>query len=344
MIHELKARIPLNTFAIPLGLTGLAEAWSDAGTALHFPVPLSESFWVIAAIAWIWMTVAHLARGARSESTFASQLAHPAQGPIAAIMPIIGMLLGINLHEFWPLGGTVLIIVSIAAAALFAGWILAFWLRGQLTLESVHGGYFLPSVAASFVAGGAGSVIGASFLATGAFAVGAFFWLLMFALVASRLAFRPPLPDPLAPTMAILMAPPAVGGLAWFAYNGGKLDVVEQGLLGIAVVFVLMQLQFLRRYVHLPFSLGFWSFAFPSAFIAAFVIVWISKAPFIGWQVLAYFLLAVVTVLIVLIAVFSLRLYYRGRAASTNVQLEATLALADSSIESTGPGAGSDRE
>jgi len=131
----------------------------------------------------------------------------------------------------------------------------------------------------------------------------------MFVLVASRLAFRAPLPDPLAPTMAILMAPPAVGGLSWFAYGGGKLDSVEQGLLGIAAIFVLMQLVFLRRYMRLTFSLGFWSFAFPSAFMAAFEILWISKAPFAGWQVLAWLLLAIVTVLIVSIAVFSIRLF-----------------------------------
>lgn len=309
------ARIPLNTFAIPLGLTGLAEAWTDAGTALHFPVPLTEAFWAVAAVATLWMIAAHIIRGARSEATFASQLKHPAQGPIAAILPIIGMLLGINLSTFWPGGGAVLIIVSISAAGLFAGWILSFWLRGELHLESVHGGYFLPSVAASFVAGGAASVIGAHVLATAAFAVGAFFWVVMFVLVTARLAFRPPLPDPLAPTMAILMAPPAVAGLAWFAYDGGALDVVEQGLLGIAVIFVLMQAQFLRRYVRFTFSLGFWSFAFPSAFMGAFLIVWFSKAPFWGWQVVASAVLAVVTILIVGIGIFSVRLAVRARSS-----------------------------
>jgi tellurite resistance protein len=329
-----KARLPLNTFAIPLGLTGLAEAWSDAGAALDLPIVLSEAFWVIAAVVWIWMIVAHVARGAHSEANFASQLMHPAQGPIAAIMPIIGMLVGINLHQFWLVGGTVLIIVSIAAAALYASWFLAFWLRGGLSLESVHGGYFLPTVAASFVAGGAASVIGYSYLATAAFTVGSFFWLMMFALVAARLAFRTPLPDPLAPTMAILMAPPAVGGLSFFAYNGGRLDVVEQGLLGIAVILVLVQLVFLRRYGRLAFTLGFWSFAFPSAFMAAFVILFISKAPFAGWQIVAWLLLAIVTVLIVSIAVVSIRLYFRGRASATT-DVEVALAVADAAVTPT---------
>jgi tellurite resistance protein len=310
------ARIPLNTFAIPLGLTGLAELWSDAGAALHFPVALGEAFWIIAAAAAVWMIVAHIVRGARSEATFGSQLTHPVQGPIAAILPIVGMLVGINLYGFSALGGTILIIVSLVAAALFAGWILAFWLRGGLAFDSVHGAYFLATVAASFVAGGAASVIGARILATAAFAVGAFFWVLMFALVTARLALRPPLPDPLVPTMAILMAPPAVGGLAWFAYDGGRLDIVEQGLLGLALLFVLVQLQFVGRYLRLKFTLGFWSFAFPSAFVGAFLIVWFSKAPFFGWQVATWAILVVVTALIVAIAIFSIRLYVSSRLAT----------------------------
>ena len=326
-------RIPLNLFAIPLGLTGLAETWSDAGDALHLPTALTESFWVVAAIAWVWMIAAHVIRGAHSQASLGSQLRHPVQGPIAAIVPIVGMLLGINLHTFWVLGGTILIVVSIVAAAVFASWILGFWARGELSLESVHGAYFLPTVAASFVAGGAASVVGADALATAAFAVGAFFWVVMFVLIGARLAFRPQLPAPLTPTMAILMAPPAVAGLSWFAYNGGAVDAVAQALAGLAGILVLMQLQFIRRYARLPFSLGFWSFAFPTAFVGAFAIVLIGKAGFAGWQVTAVLILAFVTALIVAIAFFSLRLVFRGRASRRTASPEATIAAADASVE-----------
>jgi tellurite resistance protein len=306
-------RIALATFAIPLGLTGLAEIWTDAGAALHIPVAATEPLWIVAAIALVWTIIAHTVRGARSEATFGSQLKHPAQGPVAAMLPIIGMLLGINLHGYWPLGGTVLVLVSMAAAALFAGWLIAFLLRGELALDPVHGGYFLPTVAASFVAGGAASVIGADALAIGAFAVGAFFWVVMFALVAGRLALRPALPAPLVPTMAVLMAPPAVGGLSWFAYNHGAIDPVEQGLLGLAVFSVLVQLFFLPRYLRLAFSLGFWSFTFPTAFVGAFLIAWISKSPFPGCQILSYAILILATAVILAIAVFSIRDTVRAR-------------------------------
>jgi tellurite resistance protein len=309
-------RIALGTFAIPLGLTGLAELWSDVGSALHFPLALTEPFWAIAAVATIWVIVAHFVRGVRSDASFASQLRHPAQGPVAAMIPIVGMLIGINLHGFWPIGGTVLILVSMAAAFALAVWIVSFWLRGGLSFEAVHGGYFLPTVAASFVAGGAASVIGARELAAAAFAVGAFFWVALFALVAGRLAFRPALPAPLAPTMAVLMAPPAVAGLSWLAYDHGTFDFVAQGLLGVAIVLLGIQVGLLRTYVRLPFSLGFWSFAFPAAFVGAYVAACIARSPFTGWQVVLYAILVVVTALILAIAVKSLRLRFRGGRAN----------------------------
>jgi tellurite resistance protein len=69
--------------------------------------------------------------------------------------------------------------------------------------------------------------------------------------------------------------------------------------------------------VRLTFSLGFWSFAFPSAFVGAFLIAFVGKSPFVGCQALTYAILVLVTALILAIAVFSLRLVVRGRAVAT---------------------------
>jgi tellurite resistance protein len=55
------------------------------------------------------------------------------------------------------------------------------------------------------------------------------------ALVLNRLFFRQALPPALVPTLAIEVAPPVVGGLAWFAINGGKIDFVAAMLGGYAI-------------------------------------------------------------------------------------------------------------
>lgn len=306
-IHQ-QGRIPLNTLAIPFGLSGLAEVWTEASSDLRWPPGIADALWAVAAIAWVWLIVAHVVRGARSGSSLGSQLRHPAQGPIGALAAIVGMLLGATLYRFLPVAGIVLVIASISAAAIFAGWLLSFWLSGTLEVDSVHGGYFLPTVAAGLIAATAAADVGLTSLAVGAFAVGILFWVVIFVALLARFATRPALPDALTPTLAIMVAPPAVAGTAWFAIDGGQPGGVEYALAAVTVVLVLMQVFLIPRYRVLAFSLGFWSFTFSFAAVSGYAIEWLYLLRPFGWQVLAAAILAGITVLIGIIGFKSIRL------------------------------------
>lgn len=303
-------RIPLNTLAIAFGLVGLADVWTSATSALRLPSGIADAFWVVAAIAWIWLLVAHTRRGNTSAGTLTDQLRHPLQGPIAALAPIVGMLLGADLYSFSPLAGQIVVVAFMAVTGLFAAWLISTWLGGGLEMESLHGGYFLPTVAGGFIAATAAAEVGLTTLAVGAFAVGAFFWVVMFALITARLMFRPALPAPLVPTLAIFVAPPAVAGTAWFliAPTPGPVDYA---LTGIAVLMLLVQLALVPRYRKLPFSLGFWSFTFPFAAVAGYAIGWLDILRPTGWQILIIAVVAGVSALIVGIALKSLQLLTR---------------------------------
>ena len=305
---RVRTRVPLNTLAIPLGLAGLAQVWSVATSALGFPFELGQAFWLIAAIAWIWTLAVHLHRGTRTDQPLSHQLTHFAQGPLAALLPLAAMLLGASLHRTAPFAGTVLTLISMAAAAAFAAWILSFWMRGQLPLESVHGGYFLPISAAGLVGALAAAEAGLDRLAVGSFAVGIFFWLVISVFVFLRLALRPTMPAPLVPTLAIMIAPPAVASAAWLTISGGRPDHVFEGLTAMTAFMVLIQVMLLPRYRALPFSLGFWSFTFPAASVAALAITWLHLLQPFAWQAIIIGVLAAVTVLVVLIATKSILL------------------------------------
>ncbi|MFF9562951.1 transporter [Leifsonia sp. NPDC014704] len=315
-------RIPLNTLAIAFGLAGLAGVWTTAGRLLDVSDVIGQVLWDIVAVAWLWLIVAHLRRGARSAETLGAQLRHPAQGPIAALVPVVGMLIGADLHRFVPIAGAILVVASLIAAALFAGWILAFWHAGNLTPEAFHGGYLLPTVAAGLIAATTSFRIGLPGVAIGAFAVGVFFWIVISTVLLARLAFFPPLPAALTPTCAILLAPPAVAGTAWFTINGERADPVSIALLGLLVLMALQQVALLPRYRVLPFSLGFWSFTFPLAAAGGYGIEWLSIADFAGWQAVAWLLVVIVTAVIVAIAARSLFLVTsvrRGARRAENV-------------------------
>ncbi|MCS5735903.1 SLAC1 family transporter [Herbiconiux daphne] len=296
----------MNTLAISFGLTGLASLWSTMAGALELSRFIPIVLWSGAALSWVWLIVAHLVRGARSTESLISQLRHPAQGPIAAIVPTVGMLLGAELYLVWPIGGFILALTSFVAAIAFAGWILAFWHSGHLNQEAFHGAYLLPTVAAPLVASAVAARLGFPLMAMGAFAVGLFFWVVLVTVLLSRLAFFPPLPDPLTPTLAILLAPPAVAGAAWFAMNGVHDDVVSVSLLGVLAVMFVMQLFLIGVYRRLPFTLGFWSFTFPAASAATFLVQWVELGAFRGWQIVAVVAATCVTVLIAAIGIRSI--------------------------------------
>jgi tellurite resistance protein len=324
------SRIPLNTLAIAFGIAGLAGLWSIASTALGLSEVLPEVIWAGAAVAWVWLIVAHAIRGSRSRETLISQLRHPAQGPIAAIVPAVGMLLGANLHQFWPLGGTVLVLVSLVFAAVFAGAILAFWHTGRLTPEAFHGAYLLPTVAAALIAATTTFKVGFPQLATGAFAVGIFFWVVIVTVLLARLALFPPLPDALTPTLAILLAPPAVAGTAWFAMTGVKEDAVSTGLLGLLILMLLLQMFLIPVYRKLTFTLGFWSFTFPLAAAGGYAIQWLEASGFPGWQAVAATVAALVSAVIIWIGVRSLLLVSTVRRGARRA--EWTLRHADEEV------------
>lgn len=324
-------RIPLNTLAIAFGLAGLAGVWTTAGRLLGVSDIVGQVLWGVVVVAWVWLIVAHLRRGARSPETLGAQLRHPAQGPIAALVPVVGMLIGADLYRFVPVAGTIVVIASLLVAAGFAAWILAFWHAGNLTPEAFHGGYLLPTVAAGLIAATTSSRIGLPGVAIGAFAVGIFFWIVISTVLLARLAFFPPLPAALTPTCAILLAPPGVAGTAWFTINGEHADLVSTALLGLLVLMALQQVALLPRYRVLPFSLGFWSFTFPLAAAGGYGIQWLSVAGFPGWQVVAWLLVVVVTVVIMAIALRSLVLVTSVRRGARRA--ENVLRRADNLVE-----------
>lgn len=334
-------RIPLNTLAVPFGLAGFAETWSYAAPVLDLPAVVPQVFWVVAGVTWLWLLGAHTVRGVRvrAHERLVDQLRHPAQGPLAALVPATAMLLGADLARVWPIGGEVLVLVAVATAAGFAAWLLATWFEGRLALESVHGGYLLPTVATALVGSIATHEVGATWLSWACFGVGVFFWGVMTGLLLLRLSFRPTLPGPLVPTMAILVAPPAVATVSVFALTDDALTLPVQAITGLGVLLLLVQLALLPRYVRLAFSLGFWSFVFPAAAVATAAIDWIRVLDVPAAWIPTVAVLALLCVLVAVVGAKSL-----GLAAHHLLrQAEDVLQAADDEDAEPGPVTGATR-
>ena len=132
------------------------------------------------------------------------------------------------------------------------------------------------------------------------FSIGLVFWLPLMTIVLYRLFFHEPLPARLAPTLFILIAPPAVGFQSYVTLTGG-VDAFARVLYSAALFLTLLLASNALRFFRLPFFISAWAYSFPLAAmtIATFEMAVRGGSAFhanLGWVLLAV-LSAVVTVL-----------------------------------------------
>lgn len=121
-------------------------------------------------------------------------------------------------------------------------------------------------------------------------------------MIMGRLFFRPALPPALLPTVAIEMAPPTVGSIAYFAINGDRVDSIAAFLAGYAVLMVLAQVRLLPAYLRLTFGPGTWAFAFSSAAVVTTALHWNGLQRPGGYTAYAFILLAAISAFIAWVA------------------------------------------
>lgn len=303
--------IGLAQFGIPLGVCGLAGAWTAAESTLAAAEWVPDVLWAVGALLWLGVGGAYVVQRRRATGAFSADLRHPIIGPFAAYAPIIALLLMTHFGQYIPDAAAWIVWALVFALLAVAARLVAHWLIGDLTLSHLHPGYFLPVVAGSFVGSIGLSSVRAHDAADAAFGVGIFFWLVIGTIVTGRLITGGPLPGPVKSTLSVLLVPPAVGGIAWLFLNGGRADGVGFAFLGVMIFFVVVQLILVPTYARLPFSAAFWTFTFPVASAANFTIRWCSSAPFpvsaaVAWLVLVLATIATTTVAVISITVLVL--------------------------------------
>jgi tellurite resistance protein len=296
--------------AMAFGLAGLGEVWDIARPALSLPQAVPDIFLAASAVVWAVLVALYLAQGWRR---ILADVRDPVLGPFTSLAVITPMIPAVALAQANLTCGRVMVSAFAVATVLLGGFLTGQWVVGDLDPGKAHPGYFLPTVAGGLVASGSLAQVQLRDAAEATFGIGMLCWLLLGSLILNRLFFTKALPIPLVPTLAIELAPPAVGGLAWFVINGGTIDVVARVLGGYAVLMALVQLRFIPLFRSLRFSPGFWAFTFSYAAAFSYAIAWIRAGGVPGGTALTVILLVLITAFIGVIAVRTVRLAQRGQ-------------------------------
>lgn len=260
-------------YAIVMGLAGLSLAW-------HRAVPLMGDFaGAIAAVAGaaaaaVFAVLAGftLLRLQRHPEAWAEDRRHPVRHVFIAALPVSLLLVATV--------GTALLGPGRALIALWAAgslgqlgvtlWVLSRWWRGAQA-----GGLQWPGVAPPLLIPIVGNVLvplagvplGQTAWSLAQFGIGLVFWPVVLALLMVRLAVAGPWPERLRPTVFILVAPPAVIGLALLQLGAPlALGWAMWGVAMFTLAWVAMQA---RAIASMAFSLSHWGLSFPLAAAAA---------------------------------------------------------------------------
>jgi tellurite resistance protein len=292
-------RIPLNIFGMGFGLAGLATAWRIAVDLQLAPHWVSDTLTIVATLAWATSSLFYLRYALTTPCALTRDLKDTTAGPFASLALITPVLLVADglapyAHDL----ATVLIDILAVAIVVLGGWFTGFWMHGGIELDRLHPGYFLPTVAGGLVASAGAAEVGQLRLAQLLLGLGLICWVIVGSMILGRLIFRAPLPDALAPTMAIEVAPAAVASVAYLFSTGGSIDRFAAILAGYGLLMVAAQIPLLPRYVHLKFSLSTWAFTFSWAAVASTALFWIAWGNPSGERGYSYLVLGAISLLI----------------------------------------------
>lgn len=304
-------------FSLVMGLTGLALAWHAAAPALGEMA--TGGALVLAGLAlavFAALAAASLWRWQRHPEALAEDLKHPVRHAFVATVPVSLLLLATAAHALG-LTGAVVQAVWWAGSGLQLWatlWVLGRWLSPQAQASSsAQAGALWPGVTpllfipvvGNVVAPLAGVGLGHGGWSAAQFGIGVCFWPVVLGLVLVRRLAHSPLPERLLPTWAIAVAPPSVVGLGLLAFQAPT--PVVQACWGAALFTLLWVGAQGKRMVAQPFGLTFWALSFPLAAFTTLTLKLAALQNSAAQQTLGLLLLAITSLVVVGLALATLR-------------------------------------
>jgi tellurite resistance protein len=132
------------------------------------------------------------------------------------------------------------------------------------------------------------------------FAIGFFFWIILFTIFLNRAIFHNQMPQKFIPTLFILIAPPAIGFIAYIRI-AQSWDIFAMFLLFIAYFFVVLLLFLYKNFKKLEFFISWWAFTFPlmAITLASVVAFQVSAISIYKYLSFVFFSIDVATVIFV---------------------------------------------
>lgn len=291
---------PIMMYAIVMGLGGLTITYQKAHLWLGFPSIFGTVLMIVTTLAFFIISIIYMMKYFKYKQAVIMEFNHPIRINFFAAISISLLMLAIIYKEehlatsalFWYIG-----VVLHFALTMYT---ISFWINKNQVLDHSNPAWFIPIVGNVLVPVG-----GVGFANAGVlnyfFSVGLFFWIVLFALILNRIIFHHQMATKFMPTLFILIAPPAVGFIAYVKLYG-HIDTFAMMLFNMGLFFTFLVAFMYKNFIKIKFFISWWAFVFPVAAMAISSMLMFHHTKDIGLFILSYVMIVAVTLIVAIVA------------------------------------------
>lgn len=279
---------PVSFFSVILGLSGLTIVAQRLQSTFDLAWGPGNIYLALTAMLYFVILGIVLAKAMRHPATIRQDYFHPIKinfFPAASISLLLLSVALVPVHKglalvFWSVGALVHLLFTLS--------ILSIWIRHtRFEVQHKNPAWFIP-VVGNIIVPVAGVDLAPAPISWFFFSVGFVLWLVLFTIFVYRAFFHQPIAEKLLPTFFILIAPPAVGFIAYFKLTG-QVDALGQVLYYFALFLTLLLFFNYDMFVRIKFYLSWWAYSFPIAAITLSTLLMYHHTHFVLLQYLALF-------------------------------------------------------
>jgi len=291
---------PVTIFATVMGITGLSIAFLRYEKMMKFSWGVGQTLLYIVTAWFILLTIIYITKWFNYPDEVEKEFSHPVRVNFFPAYSISLLLLSIAYEPtqfelskvFW-YSGTILHLG-------YTLQLMYIWFHKNFEIQHINPAWFIPVVGTILV-----PVVGKAHAPADIswffFSIGIIFWIVLLAIIFYRLMFHNPLPDKLIPTLFILIAPPAVGFIAYVKMTG-DLDVFARILYYHALFTTMLLFFMIDKFKKIKFFISWWAYTFPLDAITIASLLMYHQTHWVFFKYLTTFflILACLVILVVL--------------------------------------------
>ena len=285
---------PITAFSIIMGLSGLTIALGKFYHMQWIPKLFHDISLFFTFTLFLVFLVVYGRKTIKYTEEVIVDFSHKIRINFFSAISISFLLLSIAFMAYWPFLSLILWWVGLITHTYLMFYTISFWIQRNIDIKFMNPAWFIPVVGNMLV-----PIAGVEYMPKAFsffyFASGFFFWIVLFVIFMNRVIFHHQLPQKFLPTLFILIAPPAIGFIAYIRITQSW-DSFAIFLLLMAYFFVILIMFLYKSFHKLKFFISWWAFTFPlmAITIASVVAYQVSDMEIYKYLSFIFFAIAIV--------------------------------------------------